>query len=208
MKSLQAYLNSTAGLVLSRMVHSFGSTTVRKSSRSSRVVIELPPPKFGPIDEGIFLRVFAAAGTLDPIRAASVVAKLGYRPNFSVESPVSKTNGGRSTNKSVKSVKNKRRAVPPAGKRGGKRPASASAGASRRRPASAGGSRRGGQKNKGSKNVRPSTAGNSRSNSNGANKGMVNSHSSFLKGSITPRHRRGPMDFYWKFLRGETMKKK
>jgi hypothetical protein len=160
----------------------------------------LPPHKFGLIDEGIFLRVFAAAGTLDPIRAAYVVAKLGYRPNFSIETPGSKMNQKASGSRTSRGPS---RGTSRGGAKGvkkiAKRPASAS-GTRRRRPASAASGVRGGKSGKNKSGKRPSTAGARRAES-----GMQNSHSSFLKGSITPRHRKGPMDFYWRFL-GEELR--
>tara|TARA_B110000090_G_scaffold102221_1_gene114936 strand:+ start:728 stop:2287 length:1560 start_codon:yes stop_codon:yes gene_type:complete len=228
LKTLQQYLNSPTGEVLSRAVQSFGrghpqsrrsnsssssngnSNNTKRTNKSSRSSVRsttsnnnvLPPHKFGLIDEGIFLRVFAAAGTLDPIRAAYVVAKLGYRPNFSIETPGSKMNQKASGSRTSRGPsRGTSRGTSRGGAKGvkkiAKRPASAS-GTRRRRPASAAsGGRRGGKSGKNKSGKRPSTAGARRAES-----GMQNSHSSFLKGSITPRHRKGPMDFYWRFLSG------
>ena len=200
-----AYLNSNAGSLLNRTMQTLGQGSAR-----NKVVA---PRTFGVIDEGIFLRLFAAASTLDPIRAASVVATLGYRPNFAVDVPDEEgTSGGMSGSMSGgRGSSGRREATPPPRRKIGersKRPASASA--SRRRPSSAaskaGGGSRGGARG-GAR--RPSTAGakrrgsSSSSSSSGNRTGggdMARSHSSFLRGAITPRHRRGPMDFWWKFL--------
>ena len=207
LKKLQNYLNSPSGALLNRTTQGFGG----HSGDSAR--------PFGPINEGIFLQLFAAAGTLDPIRAAFVVSKLGYRPNFSVESPKTNTSSKYSRTSSnstvgiaakMKKNSNNRSSNRPSAPSssssknkhgGGRRPASAGS-TRRRRPASAGISRgaKGKKKNTNGRQKRPSTAGNRR-----GSKTIDSAHSnnsSFLRGAITPRHRRGPMDFYFKFLSG------
>lgn len=190
LKTLQNYLNSPAGIVLSTAVQSFSASskdgvdvsnaTTGRSRKSTKSSASSKLNKFGTIDEGVFLKVFAAAGKLDPIRAASVVTKLGFRPNFSIESPNSKRER-ESTNERVASPPGKRRSN---NKRPQRRPASASSG---RRKAT-------GKQSKNKRGKRPSTAGSSR------RRELVSSHSSFLKGAITPRHHRGPLDFYWKYM--------
>ena len=204
LKKLQNYLNSPSGILLNSTTHSFGNASARSNNNNANTNINTArrPRPFGTITEGIFLKLFAAAGTLDPIRAAFVVSKLGYRPNFSVDSPkpIHKIGASSSAAGSKKNRSNRPSAPP------GRKRTNSSSKSSSKRPASAGARRRpagGKRKSKGSTSKRPSTAGARRGSNNNIGGGMEgNNNSSFLRGAITPRHGRGPMDFYWKFLAG------
>ncbi len=227
LRKLQGYLNSPAGVALNKAVHNThaGKAGSTGGSRRSRPASASPATRghsaggrgasastsfpslsargrgpsgrpdpnngfarpVGPITQGLFLQLFAAAARIDPIRAAFVVAKLGYRPNFSKiadpklgEAAAARLAGvaPRPTSAALTKSKKKKKTM------AGRRPASAGA----RRGAAAGGGRRTAGK-------RPSTAGPRRRRS-----GQRPSATSFLRGEITPRHSRGPINFFWRWL--------
>jgi hypothetical protein len=227
LKDLQGYINSPAGVVLNRALSSGGdgggagasgrsfggaSSGAASTRRTNRTQGTNKPSTFperirriGVITPQLFLQIFAAAARIDPIRATFVVSKLGYRPNFSsLHAPGYEAAGEdimASTltemqrtlgNTGRGSVSAGRRATAPKGKSKGK-----SKGKPKARPASAGASRRKvGVAGKASrqKGKRPSTAGARR-----VSKGAV-PPSSFVRGDITARHRRGPIHFFWRWL--------
>lgn len=227
LKALQGYINSPPGAVLNRALfsagdnrggnsadasvsgRSFGSASGAASNRptnrtqGTNKTSSFPERirRIGAVTPQLFLQIFAAAARIDPIRATFVVSKLGYRPNFSsLNAPgydvagedimastlteMKRTLG----NTGRRSVAAGRRATAPKGKSKGK---------SRSRPASAGASRRkvgSARTNSKPKGKRPSTAGARRSS-----KGVA-PPTSFVRGDITARHRRGPIHFFWRWL--------
>lgn len=223
LKSLQGYINSSAGTVLNRAIYGDGGNTAtsgkavtsvrshktisnstHRSTHSSKSSFPESIRRIGPITPQIFLKIFAAAARIDPIRATFVISKLGYRPNFSsLDAPDYEAAGEEimtstltemhrtlgSTGRGRSAISAGRRATAPKGKSPRKtrtRPASASA--AHRRNAVGGTQKR-------SNKRRPSTAGAKRRQSRD-----IKPPSSFIRGDITARHQRGPIHFYWKWL--------